>query len=59
MAKVEQYCQEVRQAATMLCKQGIEPTRSNVTQYLKKPAYFRDPSVTAALDSIRQELGLD
>lgn len=59
MAKVEQCCQEVRQVAIMLFNQGIEPTRSYVTQYLEKPAYFREPMVAAALDAVRQELNLE
>jgi transcriptional regulator with XRE-family HTH domain len=59
MAKVEECCQEVRQVAIMLYNQGIEPTRSRVTQYLSKPAYFRDSMVTHALNSARQALGLD
>lgn len=58
-AKVEQCCQEVRQVAIILYNQGIEPTRSYVTQHLKKPAYFREPVVTAALTKVRQELGLE
>jgi transcriptional regulator with XRE-family HTH domain len=58
-AKVEQCCQEVRQIAIVLYNQGIEPTRSYVTQYLRKPAYFRDPTVNAALSVVRQELGLE
>lgn len=59
MAKVEQCCQEVRQVAMMLYNQGIEPSRSYVTQYLRKPAYFRDPTVAAALSAVRQELDLE
>lgn len=59
MAKVEKCCQEVRQIAIMLYNKGIEPTRNHVTPYLKKPAYFRDSTVSAALDAVRQELGLD
>jgi transcriptional regulator with XRE-family HTH domain len=58
-AKVEQCCQEVQQVAVMLYNQGIEPTRSYVTQHLRKPAYFRDPVVTAALNTVRKELGLE
>jgi transcriptional regulator with XRE-family HTH domain len=59
VAKVEQCCQEVRQVAIMLYNQGIEPSRSYVTQHLRKPAYFRDPIVAAALIAVRQELGLE
>jgi transcriptional regulator with XRE-family HTH domain len=59
MERVEQCCQEVRQVATMLFHGGIEPTRSQVTQHLRKPAYFRDPTVATALESVRQELGLE
>ncbi len=59
IAKVEQCCQEVRQVAIMLYSQGMEPSRSCVTQHLRKPAYFRDPIVTAALSAVRQELGLE
>ncbi len=58
MAKVEQCCKEVHQVAIMLYNQGIEPTRSYVTQHLRKPAYFRNPTVAAALIAVRQELGL-
>lgn len=59
IAKIEQCCQEVRQIATYLYNQGLEPTRSCVAQHLKKPAYFRDPIVAAALDAVRKELGLE
>jgi len=58
MAKVEQCCQEVRQVASMLYNQGTEPSRSHVTQHIRKPAYFRDPTVAAALTAVQQELGL-
>jgi len=58
-AKVEQCCQEVRQVATWLYSQGIEPTRSCITQHLRKPAYFRDSTVAAALNTVCQELGLE
>ncbi len=58
MAKVEQCCQEVRQVAIMLYNQGTEPSRSHVTQHIRKPAYFRDPTVAAALTAVQQELGL-
>ena len=58
-ARVDQCCQEVRQVALMLYNHDIEPSRSHVTQYLRKPAYFRDPTVAAALYAVWQELELE
>lgn len=57
--KVEQSCNEVRQIALKLYKEGIDPTRSYISKYLSKPAYFREPLVDATLKSIRKELGLE
>ena len=56
--KVEQSCQEIRQIALQLFSEGIDPTRSQVTKFLNKPAYFREPLVDATLERLRQELGL-
>jgi transcriptional regulator with XRE-family HTH domain len=58
-AKIEQSCAEVRQVAINLYNEGIDPTRSYISRYLSKPAYFREPSVSAALTSVRKELGLE
>jgi transcriptional regulator with XRE-family HTH domain len=57
-AKVQESCQEVRQIALKLYGEGIDPTRSYISRYLSKPAYFREPAVVAVLESTRQELGL-
>lgn len=59
LAKVEQYCIEVRQIALELYNEGIDPTRSYISRYLSKPAYFREPLVEAALMAVRKELGLE
>jgi transcriptional regulator GlxA family with amidase domain len=58
-AKVEQSCTEVRQIALKLYSEGVAPTRSYISKYLSKPAYFREPLVDAALMAVRKELGLE
>lgn len=58
-AKIEQSRIEVRQIALKLYNEGIDPTRSYISRYLSKPAYFREPSVNAALTLVRKELGLE
>ncbi|UBF29548.1 helix-turn-helix domain-containing protein [Kovacikia minuta CCNUW1] len=58
-AKIEQSCAEVRQIAIKLYNKGIDPTRNYISGHLSKPAYFREPSVSAALTSLRKELGLE
>ena len=57
MVNLERSCREVRAVALELHAQGIEPTRSCISKYLSKPAYFRDREVSAALDRVRYELG--
>jgi transcriptional regulator with XRE-family HTH domain len=55
---ISRICQEVRQIAIDLHRKGIDPTRSNVSQCLSKPAYFREREVILALENIRSELGI-
>jgi cellulose biosynthesis protein BcsQ len=49
IVNVESSCREVRAVALKLHTQGIEPTRSSISKYLSKPAYFRDREVSAGL----------
>ena len=57
IVNLESSCREVRAVALELHAQGIEPTRSCISKYLSKPAYFRDREVSATLDRVRYELG--
>jgi len=59
--RVEQCCQESRQVATILFPESLEPTYSQVTQHLRKPAYFRDPigSYCAGDRAARTRLAVD
>nr|WP_290221395.1 helix-turn-helix domain-containing protein [Trichocoleus desertorum] len=57
--KINQKCLEVQEIAIKLYKEGEEPTRSSISQYLGKPAYFRENEVCVALHDVRQHLGLN
>lgn len=57
--KVNQKCLEVQEIAIKLHNEGEEPTRSSISQYLGKPAYFRENEVCVALENVRHQLGFD
>lgn len=56
--KIEQYCQEVRQATLHLHRSGKYPTEARVSELLTKPGCLRYKQVRAALHQVKRELGL-
>jgi|SRR5919199_3580507 transcriptional regulator with XRE-family HTH domain len=58
LKRIEQYCQEVRQAALQLHKQGEYPTEARVSQLLIKPGCLRYKEVRAALHEAQRQFDL-
>jgi transcriptional regulator with XRE-family HTH domain len=56
--KIEQLCLEVKQAAIALHAQGLYPSNTRVSLYLKQPGAIRNRDVRAALEQIRCQLGV-
>lgn len=56
---IQDCCQEVRQAAIYLYKQGQYPSEANISQMISRPGFFRYKQVRGALRSARKELGLE
>lgn len=56
--KIEQLCLEVRQAAIALYDQGLYPSNTRVSSYLKQPGAIRNKDVRAVLEQIRCQLGI-
>jgi transcriptional regulator with XRE-family HTH domain len=55
--RVEQLCIEVQEVALNLNAQGVYPSNSRVSSYLKQPGCIRNKDVRAALYAVRRQLG--
>jgi hypothetical protein len=55
--RIQVIREEIRQVATNLDHQGIEPTASRVSPYLKKPRSILQKEAQAALKEVRYKLG--
>lgn len=57
--RIEQCCQEVKQAVRTLHAEGIYPSEVAISKLLVKPGCFRDREVRTALRTARQEIGFE
>ena len=57
LKRIEQSCQQVRQAVNKLDAEGIYPSEARVSELLSQPGCFRDKEVRAALKEVKSELG--
>lgn len=57
--RIEQCCEEVKQAVQQFHCEGIYPSEAAISQLLTKPGCFRDNEVRIALKAARREIGLD
>ncbi|MCL6754432.1 hypothetical protein KBT16_27020 [Nostoc sp. CCCryo 231-06] len=57
--RIEQCCEEVKQAVTQFHTEGIYPSEAAISRLLAKPGCFRDKEVRAALRAARREIGLE
>ncbi len=55
---IQECCEEVKQTAIDLYKEGIYPTEAKVSEIISRPGFFRYKQVRDALLSVRRELGL-
>jgi DNA-binding XRE family transcriptional regulator len=54
--RIEQLCLEVREVALKLNAQGVYPSNTRVSSYLKQPGCIRNKDVRAALYAVRRQL---
>ena len=54
--KIEESCQEVRQAVSTLIQRGEYPSEARVSQLISQPGYFRYKKVRMALKEARSEI---
>jgi hypothetical protein len=57
--RIEQCCEEVKQAVRQFHAEGIYPSEAAISRLLAKPGCFRDKEVRAALKAARKEIGLE
>ena len=55
--RIERLCLEVREVALKLNAQGVYPSNTRVSSYLKQPGCIRNKDVRAALYAVRRQLG--
>jgi hypothetical protein len=55
--RIEQSCEQVRQAVKKLDSEGMYPTEARVSELLSQPGCFRDKEVRTALKEAKSELG--
>ncbi len=56
--RIEQLCLEVEEVALKLNAQGVYPSNTRVSSYLKQPGCIRNKDVRAALYAVRRQLDL-
>lgn len=54
--KIEECCQEVRQAVSILIHNGEYPSEARVSQLISKPGYFRYKKVRMALKDTKSSI---
>jgi hypothetical protein len=59
VTRIEQCCEEVKQAVQEFHSEGIYPSEAAISQLLAKPGCFRDKEVRIALKAARREIGLE
>jgi hypothetical protein len=57
--RIEQCCEDVKQAVQQFSSEGIYPSEAAISQLLAKPGCFRDKKVRAALRAARREICLE
>ncbi|MEA5603259.1 TniQ family protein [Nostoc sp. UHCC 0252] len=57
--RIEQCCEEVKQAVRQFHAEGIYPSEAAISKLLAKPGCFRDKQVRAALRAARKEICLE
>lgn len=57
--RIEQCCEEVKQAVKQFHTEGIYPSEAAISSLLAKPGCFRDKEVRNALKAARREIGLE
>ena len=57
--RIEQCCEEVKQAVRQFHTEGIYPSEAAISKLLAKPGCFRDKQVRAALKAARKEICLE
>lgn len=57
--RIEQCCEDVKQAVRHFHNQGIYPSEPAISKLLIKPGCFRDREVRTALKAARREIGLE
>lgn len=59
LKRIEQCCEEVKQAVRQFHTEGIYPSEAAISKLLAKPGCFRDKEVRAALRAARKEICLE
>lgn len=54
--KIEECCQEVRQAVCALIQKGEYPSEARVSQLISQPGYFRYKKVRMALKEAKSRI---